>query len=53
VEALTRVREAESRVAEWTAEPDMKAALDYYNEIVATALPARNPGRGPSGTSGR
>ena len=35
VEALTRVREAEARVAEWTAAPDMNAALDYNNEIVA------------------
>ncbi|WP_205697473.1 recombinase family protein [Conexibacter sp. SYSU D00693] len=33
-EALARVAEAEARVGEWTAEPDVNAALDYYNEIV-------------------
>lgn len=33
-EALVRVAEAEARVAEWTAEPDVNAALDYYNGIV-------------------
>jgi hypothetical protein len=33
-EALARVREAEARLAEWTAEPDVNAALDFYNGIV-------------------
>jgi DNA invertase Pin-like site-specific DNA recombinase len=33
-EALARVAEAEARVGEWTAEPDVNAALDYYNGIV-------------------
>jgi hypothetical protein len=30
-----RVAAADARVAEWTAEPGMDAALDYYNEINA------------------
>jgi len=33
-EALARVAEAEARVAEWTAEPDVNAAIDYYAGIV-------------------
>ena len=27
--------QAEARLAEWTAEPDLDAALDFYNDLMA------------------
>ena len=30
------IAEAEAVVSEWSGPPDMDAALDFYNEIVAT-----------------